>query len=189
MAARQRPLLLAHPVYVIIQANSSCISVACDPVQLPMPTGIRLAPGTGKVESSDVDSGQEGDMPFRLDIIAAVLSFAGAFFLLKANLATSDREIKLLSSTFFDSNAFVAAYHKRQVIDTRIGFGLLGLGFSCQVVDSFIVGFTVLWLGIGMAMLLLALVAGWILSDRLTSSYNAKVEEVLKARKDEGYVD
>jgi len=128
-------------------------------------------------------------MPFRLDIIAAVLSFAGAFFLLKANLATSDREIRLLSSTFFDSNVFVAAYHKRQVIDTRIGFGLLGLGFSCQVVDSFIVGFTVLWLGIGIAVLLFALVAGLILSDRLTASYNAKVEEVRKARKEKGYED
>jgi hypothetical protein len=128
-------------------------------------------------------------MPFRLDIIASVLSFAGAFFLLKANLATSDNEIRLLSSTFFDRNEFVAAYHKRQVVDTRIGFGLLGLGFSCQAVDSLTVGFTVLWLGIGIAVLLLALVAGWILSNRLTASYNARVEEVRKARSEKGYED
>ncbi len=128
-------------------------------------------------------------MPFRLDIIAAVLSFAGAFFLLKANLAPSDRDIKLLSTSFFGSNAFVAAQFKRQVTDTRIGFAMLALGFACQMVNTFIAGYTLLWLGIGVAVLLLALVAGWILSERLTASYNSRVEEVLKARKEKGYVD
>lgn len=120
-----------------------------------------------------------------IQVMALGLTLIATYFLLKSSLALSTKDIAELSTTYFNSNPYVAKNLSQQQADTRIGFANILLSFIAQTINLLLEkrwkDFGVNRIGVIIAIfaLILTFFISWHWSKYLSDTTQKDVENIL----------